>query len=469
MVTGPGTRREVECMWKRQVGLAFALVLAVSLSCTGGAAGFVVSGLIAKKVSGDLIADARNAGAQLLAEGRETANAAIIRAGNELTVAADAAARIAGSEANRVVERMSEQNRRLLQGLYDLQSRTASLSRDAFRFKDEAVLDLRAMFAALPLVGETFFIQRIEGVTQIEQDADYLLEVMGVGLGPDSEKRRSVVRIKIGGNMVTDARIERVHANTASIRIPAARMRPLVLDKEVALVLASFEIECSTREGMWLWNKWKTRSYSVPFTIALYSRYAGSGVTEAKQPRYGWIGVGTERSTTTTGNHHCESHCGGEPTRTGYSVTIKVSSTAHNPPTPNDRRLRNPVLRCISGPCGGWNEVKAVYLSETDSRATGKFDVWSKPTEWELTAQAENYQVVGETTVSGMLELYYGRTTTIEVPAEATFVKISGQLVTKQRFELVIGETTPGPVRVTLDTRGQPGPRRITLRVDAPQ
>ncbi|MBK7535612.1 MAG: hypothetical protein IPI49_09645 [Myxococcales bacterium] len=456
-------------MWNRQVRLASALTLAVSMSCAAGAAGFVVSGLVAKKVGSDLIEDARNAGAQLLAEGRETANAAIIRAGNELTVAADASARIAGSEANRVVERMSEQNRRLLQGLYDLQSRAASLSRDAFRFKDEAALDLRAMFATLPLVGETFFIQRIEGITQIEQDADYLLEVMGVGLGPDSGDSRSEVRIKIGESMVTDARIERVRAHIASIRIPAARLRPLVADKEVVLVSASFEIKRSTREGAWLWKKWRTRSYSVPFAIALYSRYAGSGATEAKQPRYGWVRVDPERAATTTGNHHCESNCRHERTRTGYSLTIKVPSTQQSPPISNDRRLRKPVLRCISGPCGGWHKVKTVYLSEGNSRATGKFDVWSRPTEWELTAQVESYQMVGETTVPGMFELYYERTTTIEVPAEATFVKISGQLVTKQRFELVVGETITGPVQVTLDTRGQPGPRRITLRAAPPQ
>jgi hypothetical protein len=449
--------------------LTLLTALLTTLSCGGGVAGFAVSSLIARQVGSDLIDDARSAGAQLIAEGGETANASIIRAGNEILVAADAATRIAGSEVGRTVDRMSEQNRRLLQGLHDLTNRAAGLSRDAFRFKDAAILDLRAMFVSVPLVGETFYVQRIDGVTQIAQESDYRIEVMGVGLGPDSEKSRSEIRISINGQAVPNVRIQRVAAHTATIWIPSATMQPLVMDKSVALVSVKLDVRRRTREGFWLWKKWRSAIYSVPFTIALYSRYAAVATVESTRPLYGWVSTGEERATRATANHHCPSDCRGEPTRTGYSATIKVASTLLVPPTVNDRRLRNPKLRCIAGQCGGWFEVKSVYLSEGDSRATGNWDVWSRPSTWELTASVENYQFVGEEKIRGTIDLYYGGVATVEVPVDATFVKVTGQLIAKQRFELVIGEVADGPIRVTSDTKGQPGQRRITFRVDGPE
>jgi hypothetical protein len=62
-----------------------------------------------------------------------------------------------------------------------------------------------------------------------------------------------------------------------------------------------------------------------------------------------WRKVGEDSKTLTTGNHNCDFDCRGEPTRTGYSSSLSV--------TGDNKRLANPRLSCVTGPCGGWREV----------------------------------------------------------------------------------------------------------------
>jgi hypothetical protein len=88
------------------------------------------------------------------------------------------------------------------------------------------------------------------------------------------------------------------------------------------------------------------------------------------------------QSTITTADHHCENNCRGEPTRTNYSIRIKA-----NP----GEILRNPKLKCLAGPCGGWNALNFLTISDNGREARASFDVWSHPTTWRLTA--DSYRV----------------------------------------------------------------------------
>jgi hypothetical protein len=79
-----------------------------------------------------------------------------------------------------------------------------------------------------------------------------------------------------------------------------------------------------------------------------------------------------------TGDHNCESNCGGEPTRTTYQLVLQVNSDASGV-------LRNARLDCLSGPCGGWNQKNRVEITGRTS-AYASWDVWSHPTVWRLSA-----------------------------------------------------------------------------------
>jgi hypothetical protein len=105
--------------------------------------------------------------------------------------------------------------------------------------------------------------------------------------------------------------------------------------------------------------------------------------TPNPNPNASWILVQRIEQSITTGNHNCEHNCRNEPTRTGYTVTLSAPGAPDNHP----RMLREPQLRCATGPCGGWNAVTVQPAVMPDGlQARASFDVWSLPTTWILSA-----------------------------------------------------------------------------------
>lgn len=78
-----------------------------------------------------------------------------------------------------------------------------------------------------------------------------------------------------------------------------------------------------------------------------------------------------------TGNHHCSNDCKGEPTRTTYTLTLDKQN--------ENGFLRNPTVKCISGPCS-FSSLKEMRTFNP-KLIVATFDVWSRPTTWELTAE----------------------------------------------------------------------------------
>jgi hypothetical protein len=96
------------------------------------------------------------------------------------------------------------------------------------------------------------------------------------------------------------------------------------------------------------------------------------------------IGHGRRSVSHGTGNHHCSSNCQGEPTRTNYSVSLQAGP---------GRVLREPTLRCVSGPCP-WSAVLYARLEDDSRRAVASWDVWAMPTTWELSAEEISFEPI---------------------------------------------------------------------------
>lgn len=82
-----------------------------------------------------------------------------------------------------------------------------------------------------------------------------------------------------------------------------------------------------------------------------------------------------------TGDHNCSSHCQGEPTRTNYSFVFKA---------PNHIKFTNASIQCLTarGICA-FSHVYFVRVDPDGSEASASVDVWSKPTIWQITADAQ--------------------------------------------------------------------------------
>ena len=119
---------------------------------------------------------------------------------------------------------------------------------------------------------------------------------------------------------------------------------------------------------------------SVAFAESI--TYSVNGITKAIS--YG--PAETVVKSLTTGNHHCDSDCRGEPTRTPYRIDYRVDV--------NQYEITDAKLTCTGGPCA-YSQVKSV--SHTKNTAYGAFDVWTRPTNWTLTiTQKKKNQTNGD-------------------------------------------------------------------------
>jgi hypothetical protein len=417
-----------------------------------------IGALVAGNVGSDLITEARQTASTLIGQAEASGNALILRNATELNVLATNASLLLGSELTDVVGDMSVENRALMNALA-LATQTAqeTVASATYQMRDAITLDLRGVIAGIG-IGEQFYVQRITGLTQLEKDSgEYRVSISGLGLGIPTDKRRATLRLLI--NDKTSPRITAMQpdANTTIFSIPADVLAQFFAPKRMTVLRAAFDITYEYKSGL-IFSRSRTLQQRVPVRIALMPAHAGTITVTATTDVREWVFLRSEVDKKTTGNHHCESDCRGEPTRTNYMVTIKVPSTGRG--EVGDQKLTNPKLRCmpemvnipeirllgavigaqnVDASSCPWSAVNSVYLSEGDTRATGSFDVWSKPSNWELTADVHEYRVVREEQVARTYDLYFGRLVEIIVPKATTLAKISGKLITNARFELVAG------------------------------
>ena len=142
--------------------------------------------------------------------------------------------------------------------------------------------------------------------------------------------------------------------------------------------------------------------------------------------------AGTRSITRVTGNHHCSSGCQGEPTRTNYALRLEANK---------DTSLRNPQVRCIAGPCHGWNAVLFVRLEQDNRSAVASWDVWSQPTTWQLTADEVRLDVVSRFTRREPI----GTPFTIISESGAPPPRITGKFPTGESFSFIAGRAIGNP------------------------
>lgn len=173
----------------------------------------------------------------------------------------------------------------------------------------------------------------------------------------------------------------------------------------------------------------------IPFDFGL-SAYEGSASIVTRTPEFEWRMTRVESTLMGTENHHCESDCRGEPTRTNYEIDLNISGLRNG----IRQELRNPQLTCVSGPCDGWNDIMSSgEVSESGLEATASFDVWSMPTTWRLSADVYENQIGNWATETIDQVVSTDRTFEIIVPNLDSSVRVRGRMDDGTQFEFEVG------------------------------
>ena len=432
---------------KHLIILFFSICLFVPISAQET---IITAALAAEEVS-DLIDRAKNSASTLLGEAESRGSALLNQAGNELNVLAANAAILFGNEMNKTVDQLSTENQQLMVRI-DRMSNDLDrfLNQDVYDLKDAVAIDLTQALSGIPFYDDKLFISRVSGLTHINKsDGFYELDIIGTNLGLGDNKVSSKIDIEIDSEIIDDFVINRSERNKSQIKIPVSYLND---STEVSTKKLNLLVEFKVKKRFLFLIPYKKKvNFEVPISISVLPNNAGNFNAEFTVSIFGWEKERTEIIDRSTGNHHCSSSCGGEPTRTRYTIPYRVSRSNTTPPTPGDRKLQNIRLSCVAGPCGAWNQVMSRGISDNSTYALAQFDVWSHPTTWRMQVDVHQYREVQEKVINVPNSTNYNKLIKIETPDNYKYGKIIYTSYSNRKVEFVLG-TEDGEGLVSLQS-----------------
>ncbi len=399
----------------------------------------VITTAIAATEASELIDQAKNSASTLLGEAEVRGSALLNQAGNELNVLATNASVLLGKQLDKTVGELSSQNQQLMVRLDRLTKSSESfLARDIYDLKDAVALDLTQALSGIPFYQDKLFISRVNGLTHISKDEGYYkLDIIGTNLGLGDNKVTSDISVTIDSTKITDTKIERTSRNETDILIPVKYLND---STSYSSKMVSIDVKYTIKKKfLFLIPYSKNENFSFNINVSILSKKAGQLTSKFTSSEYGWERERTEQIERSTANHHCSSSCSGEPTRTNYTIPFRVSSSNTTPPTLGDRRLQNIRLNCISGPCGAWNAVMSLNISNNRTLAVASFDVWSHPTTWRMQVDVDQYREINEVVTSNSSDLFYDQIIKIETPINFKYGKLVYKTITNKQVEILLG------------------------------
>lgn len=155
----------------------------------------------------------------------------------------------------------------------------------------------------------------------------------------------------------------------------------------------------------------------------------GRGQLFVTSPIVEWRPSGLAESTRSTGDHHCERNCQGEPTRTNYRLELRSDPGF---------RLVQPELSCLGGACP-WSQVHGISSQEDGRLIIASFDVWSRPTTWRLRAGREQANETLRETRGSLSQFKSGDILEWRVPKGFRSAAFRGETLDRRGFALQLG------------------------------
>jgi hypothetical protein len=148
----------------------------------------------------------------------------------------------------------------------------------AVSIAEAANLDLIEFTNRLPLTEKVdFYLSSVRGLTQSYADADYQLELRGLGFGFAPAGRQYSVKITLGDAELPATQVQALAANETRVKIPHTSFEPFFKDDKVQIVKAKVALTV-TKETRFLliFPNHETNQYSAELSLVLLPRLPGT-------------------------------------------------------------------------------------------------------------------------------------------------------------------------------------------------
>ncbi len=428
----------------------------------------IVAGLIGDKILSEFLEEARQAVNKALADAKHFGDALMARAANELSVLIELAAINFGHSLDKPIKTLQEEHRKFLQAVYDSQKSIENFSRGVYEFKDSVVLDIREMTKYL--VGEKYYIQRVDGLSQIVGLAEYRIVINGVGFGPDSEKHKSSLELMIDGKNIETFRVLKSQASQTVIYIQSSAFKPFLEKKKIAIVPLTIIMKTKDKKRfLVLGSKWEENSYKLPLWISIFPKLAGQIKVKYRLPIYGWVDDRIQTIYDTNPDMcHCSKNCS---KWSGIGMSACTSVVGGNKKVPGYERVSRVVSwRCVSNlnACG-FDRNLTTEISDNGKRVCGHWVCRTHHLRYQLRFQVQRYQIKNIEEIEwDPYDVEYNQVDISVMAKDAQDIIIEGKTITGKRITEVVGATTNNELFVVTDVKTDETGKRVVIRIKGP-
>ena len=166
----------------------------------------------------------------------------------------------------------------------------------------------------LPFYKDRFFVQRIDGVTQIQKKkGDYKLSIWATHLMPYDAASNSSIQLTLDNKPAKLERVDQNQANYADIFLDNSTLEALFAPDKMTVIKGRMTITLSEEQRyLLLFHRTMTHQFSFPLNLALYPLYAGSVSVTGTVPTFDWVTITPGASTPpiNTDNYDCHTRPG---------------------------------------------------------------------------------------------------------------------------------------------------------------
>jgi hypothetical protein len=305
-------------------------------------------------------------------------------------------------------------------------------------------------------------VQSIRGTALLPQPGDYQVILTAEGLGYVDGVTPEITATLNGADVKFTEINQTQQKGQAVLLIPNSVIAPLFAPNALRVISLNLTVTITKKE---FFHK-SSKSYPFPVYLLLYPAKVATVNVTMTAPSFNWVDIGNTPSAVFTtpdknGCKFCDTAC------TAKNTTSTVVPGVHAPLVPGDERIVSATLSCTPGNLCVFEAFSRRQISITNNgaRATVNWETCTRPANYTLDADTQQWQNVGSATTSNVFDLVLDTPQVVTLPDGTTLTVLDVSSFTKQKYRMILGQLDPHSI---ITAQQQPGTQNLIIAAIPP-